>query len=84
MRSKLLRLLHQLKKPCFRTDKALAQLLQEGAEQELTKGLAKLPPEEAAVLGMLQKRLKMEGKLADWKWSLECEGANKRASGHRA
>ncbi len=65
------------------TDGTLAQLLQERAEQELTKGLAKLPPEEAAVLGMLQQRLKMEGKLADWKRSLEREGANKRASGHR-
>jgi hypothetical protein len=38
-----------------------------------------LSPEEAAVLGMLQQRLKMEGKLADWERSLKRERARERS-----
>lgn len=61
------------------TDGTLARLLQQRAEQELARGLSQLAPEEAAVLGMLQQRLRMEGKLADWEVSLERERAHSRS-----
>jgi DNA topoisomerase-1 len=66
------------------TDGTLARLLQHRAEQELARGLSRLTPQEAAVLGMLQQRLKMEGKLADWKMSLNRERARSRSKAGRS
>jgi DNA topoisomerase-1 len=55
------------------TDGTLLQVLRRKAESELVESAGRLPAREAAVLGLLQQRLKTAGSLQDWQKSLTRE-----------